>query len=144
MPAKKGTSVSPLPKKHSPEKTINIDKSAAPIGFWTEQESGLYVSIMPRTEEEYAKEYEVPLEKLTITVGGPPNKRMNADDIFFISKYVLEKNKLTMTGFFNWDRDEDKVELQVTWTETSVEMQIFGNEKFTHYKAKRYVMKLRK
>ena len=49
-----------------------------------------------------------------------------------------------MSGFFNWGQNKNEVDIEVTWTESSVTLQIFKNEKFTHYDTKRYHLKLRK
>ncbi len=143
-PAWTGQPVTSDTKKIPPKSIPDVDDSRAPIGFWTEEEAGLYVSIEPRTEQDLEEGYQTAVGDLSITVGGPPNRRMNADDIFFISKQALGKNNLTMTGFFNWDRNKSKVEIQVSWTRSSVELEIFKNEQFTHYETKRYVLKLRK
>ncbi len=112
-----------------------------PLGFWSEESSGLYVSI--HSSELNDNTTDTAIGEFWLSVGGPPNRRMNADDAFFPAKRTLAKNSLTMTGVFNWDRSESEVLLRVDWSEKQIELTILKHSGAKRYDEKRYILKKR-
>lgn len=92
----------------------------APLGFWQDQASGLYVSVEELTTPDDLEDYHIRLGTRAFQIGGPPPRAGRADDIFFPSEVVPGDLSLGVRGHFNWEGPENQAGLLLKWTGSSV------------------------